>query len=169
MTLVIGLATAIFVADQLTKKWALARLDAIHPVVVIPDFFQLVLVMNPGVAFGIFAGVPPRWRWIVSLFSLTALALLGSLAFRLLPRGSLLARVAIGLVFGGAAGNLLDRWRFGAVVDFLDVFWRSYHWPAFNVADSAISVGVVCLIIHFAFERKDAPLPAPDTPPPTGY
>ena len=59
----------------------------VHPVVVIPDFFHLVLVMNPGVAFGIFAGVPPRWRWIVSLFSLTALALLGSLAFRILPRG----------------------------------------------------------------------------------
>ena len=55
-----------FVADQLTKKWALARLDATHPVVVIPDFFHLVLVMNPGVAFGIFAGVPPGWRWIVA-------------------------------------------------------------------------------------------------------
>ena len=157
MTLVIGLATGIFVADQLTKKWALARLDAIHPVVVIPDFFQLVLVMNPGVAFGIFAGVPPRWRWIVSLFSLTALALLGSLAFRLLPRGSLLARVAVGLVFGGAAGNLLDRWRFGAVVDFLDVFWRGYHWPAFNVADSAITVGVSLLAAELAFGRDDVP------------
>jgi len=109
------------------------------------------------VAFGIFAGVPPRWRWIVSLFSLTALALLGSLAFRLLPRGSLLARVAVGLVFGGAAGNLLDRWRFGAVVDFLDVFWRGYHWPAFNVADSAITVGVSLLAAELAFGRDDVP------------
>ena len=88
MALVLGLATAVFVADQLAKRWALARLDATHPVVVIPDFFHLVLVMNPGVAFGIFAGVPPGWRWIVSLFSLTALALLGSLAFRILPRGA---------------------------------------------------------------------------------
>jgi signal peptidase II len=157
MTLVLGLATTVFVADQLTKTWALARLDAAHPVVVIPGFFHLVLVMNPGVAFGIFAGTPPGWRWIVTLFSLTALVLLGSLALRILPRGSVLARVAIGLVFGGAAGNLLDRWRFGAVVDFIDVFWRTYHWPAFNVADSAITVGVCMLAAELALGRHDVP------------
>ena len=157
MGLVLGLATTVFVADQLTKTWALRRLDMSHPVVVIPDFFHLVLVMNPGVAFGIFAGIPPEWRWIVTLFSLTALALLGSLAFRILPRGSLLARLAIGLVFGGAAGNLLDRWRHGAVVDFIDVFWRTYHWPAFNVADSAITVGVCLLAAELAFGRDGVP------------
>ena len=157
MGLVLGLATAVFVADQLTKVWALGRLDATHPVVVIPDFFHLVLVMNPGVAFGIFAGFPSGWRWVVTLFSLTALALLGSLAFRILPRGSLLARIAIGLVFGGAAGNLLDRWRHGAVVDFIDVFWGAYHWPAFNVADSAITVGVCVLAAELAFGRDGVP------------
>jgi signal peptidase II len=157
MTLVLGLATTVFVADQLTKTWALARLDAAHPVVVIPGFFHLVLVMNPGVAFGIFAGIPPGWRWIVTLFSLTALVLLGSLALRILPRGSVLARVAIGLVFGGAAGNLLDRWRFGAVVDFIDMFWRTYHWPAFNVADSAITVGVCMLAAELALGSHDVP------------
>jgi signal peptidase II len=153
MTVVVGLAAMIFVADQLTKKAALAHLDPARPVVMIPDFFHLVLVMNPGVAFGIFAGVPSGWRWIVTLFSLTALMLLASLAFRVLPRGSVVARVAIGLVFGGAAGNLLDRWRFGAVVDFIDVFWRGYHWPAFNVADSAITVGVCLLAAELAFGR----------------
>jgi signal peptidase II len=157
MVLVVGLATAVFVADQLTKVWALASLDATHPLVVIPDLLHLALVMNPGVAFGIFAGVPPEWRWIVTLFSLTALALLGSLAFRILPRGSLMARVAIGLVFGGAAGNLLDRWRHGAVVDFIDVFWRTYHWPAFNVADSAITVGVCLLAAELTFGRDSVP------------
>jgi signal peptidase II len=157
MALVLGLATTVFVADQLTKAWALARLDATHPIVVVPGLFHLVLVMNPGVAFGIFAGVPPGWRWIVTLFSLTALVLLGSLAFRILPRGSALARVAIGLVFGGAAGNLLDRWRFGAVVDFIDVFWRTYHWPAFNMADSAITVGVCMLAAELALGRDDVP------------
>jgi signal peptidase II len=65
--------------------------------------------------------------------------------------------VAIGLVFGGAAGNLLDRWRFGAVVDFIDVFWRTYHWPAFNVADSAITVGVCMLAAELALGRHDVP------------
>jgi signal peptidase II len=91
------------------------------------------------------------------VFSLTALVLLGSLAFRVLPRGSVVARIAIGLVFGGAAGNLLDRWRFGAVVDFIDVFWHHYHWPAFNVADSAITVGVCLLAAELAFGRDDVP------------
>ena len=153
MTLVLGLATLIFVADQLTKRAALLRLDPAQPVVIVPNFLHLVLVMNPGVAFGIFAGVPSRWRWIVTLFSLTALALLASLAFRVLPRGSVVAGIAVGLVFGGAAGNLLDRWRYGAVVDFIDVFWRGYHWPAFNVADSAITVGVCLLAAELAFGR----------------
>jgi signal peptidase II len=157
MGLVLGLAAGVFVLDQLTKRWAVASLDASTPVVVIPDVFHLVLVMNPGVAFGIFAGIPPRWRWIVTVFSLTALALLASLAYRILPRGSAVARVAIGFVFGGAAGNLLDRWRFGAVVDFIDVFWRNYHWPAFNVADSAITVGVCLLAAELAFGRDDVP------------
>lgn len=157
MRVVIGLAAAVFVADQLAKAWALARLDAAHPVVVIPDLVHLVLVMNPGVAFGIFADVPPRWRWIVTACSLLALLLLASLASRILPRGGLANRLAVGLVFGGAAGNLLDRWRFGAVVDFIDVFWRSYHWPAFNVADSAITVGVSLLAVELALGRERIP------------
>lgn len=157
MILVLGLAMAVFVVDQLSKAWAVSRLDPIQPVVVIPDVFHLVLVMNPGVAFGIFAGVRPGWRWIVMLFSLTALALLASVALRILPRGSALARVAVGLVFGGAVGNLLDRWRFGAVVDFIDLFWRSYHWPAFNVADSAITVGVCLLAAELALGRDGVP------------
>jgi signal peptidase II len=159
--LVLGLAAAVFVADQLTKAWALRALDPVEPLVVIPGAFHLILVMNPGVAFGIFAGVPPGWRWIVMLFSLTALALLASVALRILPRGSALARVAVGLVFGGALGNLLDRWRFGAVVDFIDVFWRAYHWPAFNVADSAITVGVCLLAAELAFGRDGVPRPDP--------
>lgn len=153
MRVVIGLAAAVLAGDQVTKAWALARLDAAHPVVVIPEFLHLVLVMNPGVAFGIFAGVPARWRWIVTAFSLLALVLLASLAFRMLPRGGRASRLAVGLIFGGAVGNLVDRWRFGAVVDFIDVFWRSYHWPAFNVADSAITVGVTLLAVELVMGR----------------
>ncbi len=150
----LGLATAVFVADQLTKAWALARLDPARPVVVIPGLAHLTLVMNPGVAFGIFAGIPREWRWLVMLFSLVALLLLCTLAVRVMPGGSWLGRVAVALVLGGAAGNLLDRWRLGAVVDFLDVFWRSYHWPAFNVADSGITVGVALLAAELVFGRQ---------------
>jgi signal peptidase II len=156
MRLVLGLAVAVFVADQLSKRWALGALDPVQPRVLVPGALQLVLVMNPGVAFGMFAGVPPGWRWVVTVLSLIALALLGSLALRVTPRGSLLGRLAIGLVFGGAAGNLLDRWRHGAVVDFIDVYWRQYHWPAFNVADSAITVGVTLLAAELVFTREAA-------------
>ena len=151
MALLLALATGVFVVDQLTKTWALERLSPVQPLVVVPGFFHLTLVLNPGVAFGILGGVPAGWRWLVMVFSLTALVLLCSLAVRIMPAGGWLSRTAIGLVLGGAAGNLLDRWRFGAVVDFLDVFWRAYHWPAFNVADSAITVGVVLLAAELAF------------------
>ncbi len=138
-------------SDQLTKAWALTRLSPAHPVVVVPGLVDLTLVLNPGVAFGIFAWLPPGWRWLVMVFSLAALVLLCSVALRIVPQGGWPGRVALGLVFGGAAGNLLDRWRLGSVVDFVDVHWRQYHWPAFNVADSAITVGVVLLAAELAF------------------
>jgi signal peptidase II len=111
-------------------------------------------VFNTGVAFGFFSRLPPEWRWLVTVFSLAALVLLCSVALKIVPEGGWTGRVALGLVFGGAAGNLLDRWRVGAVVDFIDVHWRDYHWPAFNVADSAITVGVVLLAVGLAFGRQ---------------
>jgi len=155
MMLLAGIAVAIFGADQLTKLWALGRLDPSQPIAIVPGLVDLTLVLNPGVAFGIFAGVPAEWRWLVTLFSLAALVLLCSLATRIVPDGGWLGPVALGLVFGGAAGNLLDRWRLGAVVDFLDVHWQGYHWPAFNVADSAITVGVLLLAGQLAFAGRD--------------
>ena len=75
-------------------------------------------------------------------------------ALRVLPAGGRIGAVAIGLVFGGAVGNLIDRARFGAVVDFVDVHWHDWHWPAFNVADSAITVGVALLAICLVGERE---------------
>jgi signal peptidase II len=154
------IALAIFVADQLTKAWALSRLQA-RPIVIVPDFLDFTLVFNTGVAFGFFSRLPPEWRWLVMVFSLAALVLLCSVAYRIVPQGSAVGRVALGLVFGGAAGNLVDRWRFGAVVDFVHVFWRDWHWPNFNVADSAITIGVVLLATELAFGRhEDAVGPA---------
>jgi signal peptidase II len=150
---VAGIALAIFVADQLTKLWALAGLRPARPIVALPGLVDLTLVFNTGVAFGFFSRLPPEWRWLVSVFSLAALVLLCSVALRIVPAGGWLGRLALGLVFGGAAGNLLDRWRLGAVVDFVDVHWRDYHWPAFNVADSAITVGVLLLAAGLAFGR----------------
>jgi len=152
-----AIAVVVFVADQLTKWWVLTRLTPGRPLVVVPGFIDLTLVLNPGVAFGIFAWLPVEWRWLVTVFSLAALMLLCSVALRIVPHGGWPGRVALGLVFGGAAGNLLDRWRVGSVVDFVDVHWRQYHWPAFNVADSAITVGVVLLAAELAFGSQRGP------------
>lgn len=149
-----AVAGVVVVLDQLTKLIALGRLVPGAPVHVIDGFLALTLVMNPGLAFGLLAGVPPGWRWIVALLSLVALVVLVQVAVRVLPAGSWLDHGTIGLIFGGAVGNLIDRARFGAVVDFVDVYYRGWHWPAFNVADSAITVGVALLALRLLTERK---------------
>src|ERR671935_278933 len=92
---------------------------------------------------------------LLTAIAAAVLALLCSMAIRIVPEGSRLGRLALGLVFGGAAGNLLDRWRFGAVVDYFHVFWRDWHWPNFNVADSAITIGVLLLAAELAFARHE--------------
>jgi signal peptidase II len=151
---VIAIAAVIVVLDQLTKLIALSRLTPGVPVAVIEGFAALTLVMNPGLAFGLLAGIPAGWRWIVGLLSLVALVVLLRVALRILPSGGWREQSAIGLIFGGAVGNLIDRTRFGAVVDFVDVYYRDWHWPAFNVADSAISIGVAVLALVVLFDRS---------------
>jgi signal peptidase II len=148
MRLVGALGGIVMILDQAVKWLALRRLPPGVPVTVIDGVFSLTLVMNPGLAFGMLGSVPGGWRWVVALLSIAALAVLATLASRLLPEGGVVAAIAIGMIFGGAAGNLIDRGRFGAVVDFLDFYWRGWHWPAFNVADSAISVGVALLALR---------------------
>jgi signal peptidase II len=156
MRRVLALATAVVVADQVTKVVALERLTLGVPVDVVDGFLALTLVLNPGLAFGLLSGVGGAWRWVVALLSIAALVVLTRVALRVLPAGGWPGEVAIGLIFGGAVGNLIDRARLGAVVDFIDVYWRGYHWPAFNVADSAISVGVVLLAFRL-LAREPAP------------
>jgi signal peptidase II len=141
-------AAVVLVLDLVTKHLALARLLPGRPVAVIDGFFSLTLVMNPGLAFGMLAGTPAGWRWLVALLSIGALAVLAVVGLRMLPTGGRFTPLALGLIFGGAVGNLIDRARFGAVVDFLDFYWRGYHWPAFNVADASISVGVLLLALR---------------------
>jgi len=141
-------AVVILVLDLATKHLALERLALGRPVSVIDGFFSLTLVMNPGLAFGMLAGTPAGWRWLVALLSIGALTVLAVVGLRMLPTGGRFTPLALGLIFGGAVGNLIDRARFGAVVDFLDFYWRGYHWPAFNVADASISVGVVLLALR---------------------
>ena len=105
------IAVVVVVLDQLTKLVVLDRLAPGAPVTVVPGLVALTLVMNPGLAFGLLAGVPPGWRWIVVPLSLLALLVLLRVALRILPTGGWRERSAIGLVFGGAVGNLIDRAR----------------------------------------------------------
>jgi signal peptidase II len=141
-------ALTVLILDVLAKYLALQRLLPGRPVPVIDGFFSLTLVLNPGLAFGMLADTPAGWRWLVALLSIGALAVLAGVGLRMLPAGGRLIPLALGLIFGGAVGNLIDRARFGAVVDFLDFYWRGYHWPAFNVADAAISIGVALLALR---------------------
>ncbi len=150
-----ALAAATIVVDQVTKAIALAWLAPGTAVDVIDGLVALRLGLNTGVAFGLLVGLPGDWRWVVWLLSLGALLLMLRLSRQVLPHGGWRPRVGVGLILGGAAGNLIDRVRLGGVVDFLDVYWGDYHWPAFNAADSAISVGVALLAVSLS--RQQAP------------
>ncbi len=161
MKVVLLLAGAIVALDQITKAVALDRLPGGVPVDVIDDWLSLTLVMNPGLAFGLLGTVPTAWRWVVAALSVAALLVLARVALRVLPAAGWPGRLAVGLIFGGAVGNLIDRARFGAVVDFVDVHWRGYHWPAFNVADSAITVGVALLALRLLREHPAEPAEQP--------
>jgi len=137
----------IVVCDQLTKLMVVATFYHGETRQVIPGFFDVVLVFNKGAAFGMLGGLSEDLRRI-TLAATTVLAV-GTIIYLLFseyinyPR----ARVALGLIIGGAIGNIIDRIRFGQVVDFLDFYVRDVHWPAFNVADSAICIGVGLLLI----------------------
>ena len=148
MTAVLAVAPVVVALDQIVKAMVLARLALGVPVPIIEGLLSFTLVMNPGLAFGLLGGLPTAWRWLVALLSIAALLILARVAVRVLAEGSRVDTIAIGLVFGGAVGNLIDRARFGAVVDFVDVYFRGFHWWAFNVADSAITAGVAMLALR---------------------
>jgi signal peptidase II len=148
----VSLAGGVLVLDQVAKVWvsAVLRLHETRPV--ITGFLSLTLVHNTGAAFGILAGErSPLRTWFFLLISILAAGVVLWLLWRLRPDQKMEA-TALSLILGGALGNVIDRVRFGRVIDFIDVYFRTYHWPAFNVADAAISVGVFvllwCLIRH---------------------
>jgi signal peptidase II len=158
-------AGAIIAIDQATKLTIMDSMRLNESISIVPNLFSLTYIRNPGAAFGLLAGSSNAFRMVFfGVTSLFALALLGTILFRL-PAKDWVGQISIAGILGGAIGNLIDRLRYGEVIDFLDVYVGTYHWPAFNIADSAISVGVVFLIIHFAFEKKDLSLLPHESPP----
>ncbi len=136
-------AVLAILADQVSKWWLLTGPMAQPQIIELTPFFNIVTAWNRGVSFSLFRNDAASGPFILSAL---AIVIAIGLTIWLTRVSHSLAATGIGLVIGGALGNVIDRLRFGAVFDFLDVYWGNYHWPAFNVADSAITVGVILLL-----------------------
>jgi signal peptidase II len=144
---------SVVLLDQFTKWLIVSHLPLYAHITVIDHFFNITHVLNPGGAFGFFAEQSPGIRKFIFLFLSSGVALFVLWLYRKTARSHVFLSYGLALIFGGAIGNLIDRFRFGKVVDFLDFYVGSYHWPSFNVADSAITIGMGILIYHVIFNK----------------
>jgi signal peptidase II len=152
------IALAVILLDQASKLVIIRALRLGQGIAVFPGFFDIVFVLNPGAAFGFLATLSDQVRNpFFILISVAAVILILAYHTRY-PHPHPLVSVGLGLILGGAIGNLVDRLRYGMVVDFLDVHVFQYHWPAFNIADSAISIGVSLMILDMLLDwRRERP------------
>jgi signal peptidase II len=151
--LYVTIACLIFLGDQGTKALVECSIPQHGVIPVVPGCLNLTHIRNAGAAFGLFSDSPAAWKTI--LLTVVSVALL-VIVVGIVWRGRHLhweSGVGLALILGGALSNLLDRIRIGRVVDFVDVYFRSYHWPAFNLADSAIVVGAGFLVLHYLFSE----------------
>jgi signal peptidase II len=149
-----GISATLIVLDQLVKWVVLGYFAGRGPVEPVTGFFNLVLACNKGAAFSFLADAPGWQTPLFAGFAIVASVVVGVLIVR--NPGKRLFCAALALVLGGALGNLIDRLRLGCVVDFLDFHAAGWHWPAFNVADSAITLGAVALILESFLKREPA-------------
>ena len=147
----LNLSALVIVFDQLSKWWANSALELYQSIAVLP-FFNITLAYNHGAAFSFLASESGWQRWFF-----TGLAVVVSIVLlvwlKRLKTDAKLEAISLALILGGALGNVIDRVIHGYVIDFLDVYYGTYHWPAFNVADSAICVGAILLILD-SFRNK---------------
>nr|NJM01533.1 signal peptidase II [Desulfobacula sp.] len=144
---------AVVMADQVTKYIIKLTLSLHDHIVVLDHFFNITHILNPGGAFGFFAGRSPELRKFIFLFLSSLVALFVLWFYKKCAETHIFLSYGLALIFGGAIGNLIDRFLYGKVVDFLDFYIGSLHWPAFNIADSAISIGMGILIGHILFNK----------------
>jgi signal peptidase II len=150
------LSGVIIILDQITKIWVQGSISMYESIPVIPGFFDLVHVLNKGAAFGFLNRADIHWQ---TYFFIGVSALAVVLIFhrvRTVDRRDPFMFTGLGCILGGALGNMIDRIRIGQVIDFLDFHVAGHHWPAFNVADMAISVGALLLLISFYQRKKNA-------------
>ncbi|HPD60473.1 MAG TPA: signal peptidase II [Thermodesulfobacteriota bacterium] len=141
----LGVSLAVIILDQISKSWIEHNVSLYQSIQVIPNFFHITHIKNTGGAFGILSEFTGRYfKTFFILFTLLAIGVVGFFYCKLKPNQKAPA-LGIALIIGGAIGNLIDRIRLGGVIDFIDVHYYSLHWPAFNVADSAITIGAVLL------------------------
>lgn len=159
-TTLVGLIPGIFALDWATKRWIEKHVSFWDNHAVIPGLFSIVHTQNRGAAFSLLAEAPDAVRGLVLIGMSGVVMLLVAWMFRgaLTKPGRYTAagKLALAMVLGGATGNMYDRILRGSVTDFLLIYWRDWHWPAFNVADSAISVGAVLLLIDI-WHQKETP------------
>ena len=150
------LVAVTLILDRLTKSRIQNRFDLNESASVIDGLFNITYVRNTGVAFGIFSSISsPAKSVLLSIFTAFAAVVVVTYSVRSSVQNRLL-QVALALILGGALGNLYDRLTYGYVVDFLEFYFRSYHWPSFNVADTAISVGVALLALEIIRNENPA-------------
>jgi len=140
----LAVTAIVLVLDQITKYWVAAALQGDGEIVVVPGFMNFSYTENPGIAFGMLNN--GNMKWLLVAISVAAIAVVVFYLTRTSPANRVLL-IALGLLAGGITGNLIDRIRMGRVIDFIEVFYKTYHWPVFNVADAAISVGAALLAI----------------------
>jgi len=155
--IVAGWLAFILIADQLTKFIVDRTMPLHHSIPVIDNLFSLTYIRNTGAAFGFLAGSAAAFRLpFLIVFSLVAIGFVVAM-LRRLPDQETGLITALAFILGGAVGNLIDRFAYGEVIDFLDFYWGSYHWPAFNVADSFISVGVCITVLYLVKAKGEDP------------
>lgn len=155
--LVLGWLAFILLLDQLTKFIVDQTMPLHHSIPVIDDLFSLTYIRNTGAAFGILAGSAAAFRLpFLVLFSIVAIVFIVMMLRRLPERETGLI-TALAFILGGALGNLIDRVAYGEVIDFLDFYWSRFHWPAFNVADSFITIGVLITVYYLIKAKGEDP------------
>jgi signal peptidase II len=152
-TKLVVISGIVVIFDQISKLLILENLPLFHSTTVIPGFFNITHILNPGGAFGFMAHQDSSLRNLFFLLASSIAICFIYYFYKNISKTQPLLASGIALIFGGAIGNLIDRIRFGKVVDFLDFYIGSYHWPAFNIADSAITVGITVFVYHLLFRK----------------